>query len=257
MQTQLHTAPSFSSSSSTPYAIIERLAYKVDEIRHPQARACLLWLVGQYAAANDGEKTVVEGIKDWAPDVLRKVAKSFRDEVRFLSISQTCQHLYNLPLSCNAKLLTTILTCPQTPLVKIQTSTLASKLLVLCPTNPTLLLLSQYIFTLARYDRNYDVRDRVRMLSGLLAGIVPSLRNPSTTSSTSSSVAAPSGWDKGDDVDVDMNGNEGVVGGVVLRREQIRVILFEGKMSVVEKDEYVGQCLFPFLASFNHMLIHC
>lgn len=80
VQTQLHILTSFSSSSSTPYTIIERLAYKIDEIRHPQARACLLWLVGQYAAVDDGEKTVVEGVKDWAPDVLRKVAKTFREE---------------------------------------------------------------------------------------------------------------------------------------------------------------------------------
>lgn len=126
----------------------------------------------------------------------------------------------------------------QTPTVKIQTTTLASKLLVLCPTNTTLILLSHYVFTLARYDKNYDVRDRARMLSGLLAGVVPSLQNPNTTSS---STVAPSGWDKGEDVDVDPNENGPAVGGVVLRREQVRVILFDGKMGVVEKDEYIGQ----------------
>ena len=68
-------------SSSTPLTIVERLAYRIDEIRHAQARACIVWLVGQYAA-DDSPNAVVEGVVPWAPDVLRKIAKSFRDEAR-------------------------------------------------------------------------------------------------------------------------------------------------------------------------------
>jgi AP-3 complex subunit beta len=71
----------FASSSSAPLSIVERLAYRIDEIRHAQARACIVWLVGQYAA-DDSPNALVEGVVPWAPDVLRKIAKSFRDEVR-------------------------------------------------------------------------------------------------------------------------------------------------------------------------------
>ena len=76
MQGATHAGP-----SSTPLTIVERLAYRIDEIRHAQARACIVWLVGQYAA-DDSPNAVVEGVVPWAPDVLRKIAKSFRDEAR-------------------------------------------------------------------------------------------------------------------------------------------------------------------------------
>jgi hypothetical protein len=76
MQGATHAGP-----SSTPLTIVERLAYRIDEIRHAQARACIVWLVGQYAA-DDSPNAAVEGVVAWAPDVLRKIAKSFRDEAR-------------------------------------------------------------------------------------------------------------------------------------------------------------------------------
>jgi AP-3 complex subunit beta len=80
VQAQMHTATP-TGSSSAPLTIVERLAYRMDEIRHSKARACVVWLVGQYAA-DESPGTVVEGVAPWAPDVLRKVAKSFREEVR-------------------------------------------------------------------------------------------------------------------------------------------------------------------------------
>jgi AP-3 complex subunit beta len=143
----------------------------MDEIRHSKARACVVWLVGQYAA-DDSPGAVVEGVAPWAPDVLRKVAKSFREE---------------------------------TIAVKLQAITLAAKLLVLSPSHATLTQLGKYVFALARYDRNYDVRDRGRMLQQLLAGVVPG-------------IGAADARD---------------VGGVVLRRAQVRIVLFEGKESAV------------------------
>ena len=85
--------------------------------------------------------------------------------------------------------------------VKLQAVTLAAKLLVLSPAHDTLTRLAKYVFALARYDRNYDVRDRGRMLQQLLAGVVPG-------------IGAADARD---------------VGGVVLRRAQVRVVLFEGK----------------------------
>ena len=89
----------------------------------------------------------------------------------------------------------------QTVPVKLQAVTLAAKLLVLSPANGTLIQLAKYVFALARYDRNYDVRDRGRMLQQLLVGVVPN-------------IVATDAQD---------------VGGVVLRRAQVRVVLFEGK----------------------------
>lgn len=94
----------------------------------------------------------------------------------------------------------------QTPTVKLQAVTLAAKLLVLSPADRTIGLLNRYVFSLARYDLNYDVRDRGRMLSALLVGVAPNL------------------FGENDDAHED-------VGGVVLRREQVKMVLFEGKSS--------------------------
>lgn len=93
----------------------------------------------------------------------------------------------------------------QTPEVKLQIITLAGKLFVLSPSDRTLALLNQYVLSLARYDVNYDVRDRARMLSSLLIGVVPN-------------------------ADVEDRG------GVVLRREQVRLVLFQGKSVVQDVD---------------------
>ena len=67
-----------------PLAIISHLASRIDDIRHSQARACVLWLVGQYCEveAKGSEGGGPEGIADWAPDVLRKAAKTFSSEVK-------------------------------------------------------------------------------------------------------------------------------------------------------------------------------
>ncbi|KAI0313175.1 adaptin N terminal region-domain-containing protein [Amylostereum chailletii] len=181
VQTQLVVMPNISSGSS-PLSIISRLAYRIDEIHHPNARACVIWLVGQYGA--DETRTggaVVEGVAAWAPDVLRRTAKTFREEM---------------------------------PLVKLQVITLAAKLLVLSPADKTLTALARYVFSLARYDANYDVRDRARVLHALLAGVAPGLG---------------AGTEEG----------ETERAGVVLRRAQVKVVLFEGKAGVIEKDEWI------------------
>ncbi|CCM06428.1 uncharacterized protein FIBRA_08689 [Fibroporia radiculosa] len=179
----LHTSVPGSSTTS-PLSIISRLAWKIDEIQHPKARACVLWLVGQYAAS-DTEPQLngvqhtgsIEGIADWAPDVLRKSVRSFAQE---------------------------------TPIVKLQILTLAAKLLVLCPTDRALGLLTRYALSLARFDLNFDVRDRARMLGSLLFGV-----NPTVLQDSDDSYENP--------------------GGVTLRREQVRMVLFEGKLGTAEE----------------------
>ncbi|KIJ66764.1 hypothetical protein HYDPIDRAFT_174147 [Hydnomerulius pinastri MD-312] len=185
VQDQLLTGSSTSTSASqSPLTIISQLARRIDDIKHPQARACVLWLVGQYSATQGGGATVIEGIADWAPDVLRKSAKSFSTEG---------------------------------PLVKLQTLTLATKLFLLCPTNSTLELLSHYVFSLGRYDMNYDVRDRTRMLTSLLAGVSPTI-----------------------------NGQEPEEQGkVVLRREQVIKVLFEGKAGIIDEEELIAHPRLP------------
>lgn len=83
VQTQLHagTMP-LTSSMQPPLAIIAHLARRIDDIRHSQARACVLWLVGQYSEVQSkGMSDSLDGVVEWAPDVLRKVAKTFNQEV--------------------------------------------------------------------------------------------------------------------------------------------------------------------------------
>ncbi|KAF8871773.1 armadillo-type protein [Infundibulicybe gibba] len=178
VHTQLSTsfASTTASPSQSPITIISHLARRIDDIRHAQARACVFWLVGQYSpSAENGVGP--EGIADWAPDVLRKGAKRFSQEVST---------------------------------VKLQIITLAAKLFVLCPSDPTLTRLNKYVFSLARYDLNYDVRDRARLLASLLDGIAPG--------------------------SIYTNENPEDRGGVVLRREQVKLVLFEGKAGIVEDD---------------------
>lgn len=182
VQTQLSTGMAYTvSQSQSPLSIIAHLARRIDDIRHAQARACVIWLVGQYAGS-DAKTTNIgpEGMADWAPDVLRKMAHSFGAE---------------------------------DSLVKLQIITLAAKLFVLSPSDRTINLLCQYVFSLGRYDKNYDVRDRGRMLSSLLVGvglqIGPSLEER---------------------------------GGVILRREQVKLVLFDGKLeTVVDGDGFLGK----------------
>ncbi|KAH0833137.1 adaptin N terminal region-domain-containing protein [Lanmaoa asiatica] len=173
IQNQLLIGPSAPASSQSPLTIISLLARRIDDIKHPQARACVLWLAGQYSAA-PGISTVIEGVADWAPDVLRKFCKSFNTEG---------------------------------PLVKLQVLTLAAKLFLLCPTDQRLGLLCRHVLSLGRYDFNYDVRDRTRMLNSLLIGVSPTINGGETEGQAS----------------------------VILRREQVIKVLFDGKASIVEE----------------------
>ncbi|KAJ6494718.1 adaptin N terminal region-domain-containing protein [Mycena vitilis] len=183
VQSQLSVSSSSSFTAATPQqsplTIISHLARRIDDIRHAQARACVLWLVGQYSASNEATRGP-EGVVEWAPDVLRKSAKGFTAE---------------------------------SPMVKLQIITLAAKLLVLSPADRTLALISGYVFSLAKYDLNYDVRDRARMITSLLSGL-----------GLSEAVTA---------IDPDQESR----GGVILRREQVRLVLFEGKIGVVDVEE--------------------
>lgn len=111
-------------------------------------------------------------------------------------------------------------------MVKLQTATLAAKLLVLVPADRTLALLTRYVLSLARYDQNVDVRDRVRMLGSLLTGVSAALHSAGTG---------------GEEYEEEQD-----VGGVVLRREQVKMVLFEGKLGVVEDKQGGVSQLSPY-----------
>lgn len=90
------------------------------------------------------------------------------------------------------------------------TITLAAKLLTLNPHAPILQKLASYVLALARWDTSYDVRDRARWVGGLVRGFL-----------------------KPDENEENEDRIEGE-SGVVLRPEQVRVVLFEGKAGVVD-----------------------
>ncbi|XP_050533343.1 AP-3 complex subunit beta-1 isoform X2 [Daktulosphaira vitifoliae] len=103
--------------------IIKHMARLMDSIAVPQARASILWLLGEYSQL----------VSSIAPDVLRKVAKTFVSEE---------------------------------DIVKLQVMNLAVKLFLTNPDQTT--LLCQYVLKQAKYDQNYDIRDRSRFLNNIL-----------------------------------------------------------------------------------------
>lgn len=103
--------------------IIEHMAKLVDTITEPAARSAILWVLGEYS----------ERVPKIAPDVLRKMAKTFPNEQ---------------------------------PQVKLQILNLAMKLALTNPKQTKLLAL--YVFNLAKYDVNYDLRDRARFMRAFL-----------------------------------------------------------------------------------------
>ena len=105
--------------------IITQMSKLLDFITVPAARASILWLIGEYN----------EFVPKIAPDVLRKMAKSF---------------------------------CDEETSVKLQVLNLAVKLFLNNPEQTT--LLAQHVFNLARYDANYDIRDRARFLKPFISG---------------------------------------------------------------------------------------
>jgi hypothetical protein len=76
-------------AAQTPTEIVASLAQQLDSVRHPRAKACVFWLVGQYAMTNQEEiekigslqNGQIPGMAIWAPDVLRRAVKSFTKDV--------------------------------------------------------------------------------------------------------------------------------------------------------------------------------
>ncbi|XP_063745973.1 AP-3 complex subunit beta-1 isoform X2 [Eleginops maclovinus] len=103
--------------------IIKHMAKLFDNITVSMARASILWLIGEYC----------DRVPKIAPDVLRKMAKTFTAEE---------------------------------DIVKLQTVNLAAKLYL--TNSKQTKLLTQYILNLGKYDQSYDIRDRTRFIRQLI-----------------------------------------------------------------------------------------
>lgn len=125
--------------AGTDTRIVTHLAKLLDDIHVPNARASVIWIVGEYN----------QHIPLYAPDILRKLSISFKSEDK---------------------------------IVKLQILTLATKLLLQSPNDETLGLLFQYIVNMAKFDMNYDLRDRARVLRVVIAtSKAPTLKQNAAT----------------------------------------------------------------------------
>ncbi|KAF2754549.1 AP-3 complex beta3B subunit [Pseudovirgaria hyperparasitica] len=163
---------------------VVRLAKHLDVATSPQARASIIWLVGEFAAVNGSLSDSI------APDVLRILVKGFADE-------QEPAKLQILLLAAKVYLHHLNETQPhksqvheKTNLVETTSSTLFASALegddagfrdtaddVASPEVPStpehpIILLWQHTLLLIRYDTSYNLRDRARVFRNLLS--VPS-----------------------------------------------------------------------------------
>lgn len=70
--------------------MVASLASQFDNITHPEARACIIWMVGQYARVVDPKTPMPESLRavePWVPDILRKAVKSFEVDVSTLLLT--------------------------------------------------------------------------------------------------------------------------------------------------------------------------
>ncbi|KAI9753922.1 MAG: hypothetical protein M4579_004943 [Chaenotheca gracillima] len=163
-----------------------RLAKNLDTATNPQARAGIIWLVGEFAGI-DGENNI-------APDVLRILAKSFTDEseaaklqivllaakvyVHYLNRTQPFLEKNQQELEGNSQR-----SIPETPdeeesggfserrFPDGNTEEMHHNRDQQSGTEPEhqIAILWRYILLLARYDTSYDLRDRARLYKALLA----------------------------------------------------------------------------------------
>ena len=115
--------------------------------------------------------------------------------------------------------------------------TLASKLLLLAPESDKIGKMALYCFNLARFDQDYDVRDRGRLLSTLLSDICPILKEGST----------PGGESLGAEELESL-----AQGTITLRREQIRMVLLQGKEPSKEETDPIGESVFAFIYIYSY-----
>ncbi|KAF1990829.1 ARM repeat-containing protein [Aulographum hederae CBS 113979] len=178
-------------SPASHHATVIRLAANLDTLTSSQARACIIWLVGEYAA------------EDIAADVLRLLVRGFGDESeaaksQIVLLAAKCYvrhlNLTNPPREAGKPAVGKSPTPEATEMAKSpfiaapeeeggfvdnpfnDEAKLASAINTAAPedgkTAHPIAMLWSHILLLARYDTSYDLRDRARLYKALLA--VPS-----------------------------------------------------------------------------------
>lgn len=182
-----------------------RLAKNLDTTTNPQARATIIWLVGEFSGVADEDNI--------APDVLRILAKNFADEseaaklqIVLLAAKVYLHHLNRTPPEPEPPKEQQQQQQPPAPTPAIPPFNLHEEggfqtddAFTTPPPKPPspgpdsssetppehpIPILWRYILLLARYDTSYDLRDRTRTYRALLA-------NPSSTQLASLLLLAP------------------------------------------------------------------
>ncbi|EXJ55746.1 hypothetical protein A1O7_08676 [Cladophialophora yegresii CBS 114405] len=138
---------------------VVRLARNLDRTTSPEARATIIWLVGEFASL-DPDNNI-------APDVLRILAKAFADENETAKqqIVLLAAKVYLLYLQKTALRGST--SEPKDDANAEETRE-AHTTVAVDQTHP-IPKLWNYIQVLSRYDTSYDLRDRARLFKALLA----------------------------------------------------------------------------------------
>eukprot|EP01120_Amphizonella_sp_Union-15-10_P017775 TRINITY_DN9994_c0_g1_i1.p1 TRINITY_DN9994_c0_g1~~TRINITY_DN9994_c0_g1_i1.p1 ORF type:complete len:1013 (+),score=198.95 TRINITY_DN9994_c0_g1_i1:103-3141(+) len=105
--------------------VVKQLARLLESVQQGSARASIIWVIGEH----------LDKLKLIAPDVLRKLAKTFSEE---------------------------------SDIVKLQIINLGCKLFLTNPEQTTKIF--QYVLSLAKYDQNYDIRDKARVVRKIIFG---------------------------------------------------------------------------------------
>ncbi|KAH0547650.1 hypothetical protein FGG08_000139 [Glutinoglossum americanum] len=169
---------------------VVRLAKNLDTATNPQARASIIWLVGEFAGI-DGENNV-------AADVLRILAKGFSDEsgAAKLQIVLLAAKVYAHYLN-QAQAVPSVSEATAPPPLAVslgdhggfsepglRDGQFGQKWEESALHRETIPLLWNYVLLLARYDTSYDLRDRARLYKSLLA-------NPKSTQLATLILLAP------------------------------------------------------------------
>ncbi|SAM82659.1 related to Beta3 protein (Ruby) [Ustilago bromivora] len=226
-------------------------------ILHPEARASILWLLGQHArqsisisepssSRNQEQegRTLAELI---VPDILRRCAVNFANESSMVKLQI---------LTTSSKVFAFLPTASTpTPALEEGGQGRSERLMA------TVTVLHFYLLKLARYDADFDVRDRARFLKGLTGPLTT--QKLKATATTDAGEEAPS--ISGQSVDSiqaaieraarsigeTANEDDADLKGVRLRREQVIHVLFEGKILPTSVDAPIIEKAETNKAAFN------
>lgn len=151
---------------------IVRLARNLDRTTSPEARATIIWLVGEFGGL-DNDNNI-------APDVLRILIRGFADEAEEskLQIVLLAAKVYLQFLHENRT------TGSQNDGRETNGSSQRDETSQTLNTNHPIARIWSYLLALVRYDTSYDLRDRTRMFRALLS-------DPTSTQLASLIIAAP------------------------------------------------------------------